>query len=115
MIYLISAVDPEGTPVFLGETEWQAHILKHHPELADFLSDIERIIRTPDTRHRDPENERVWLYYGGIEALRRLHPKLAYLLVVIKYVNAPERGFQRTGFVSSAYFLKELKRRGIPL
>lgn len=115
MAYLISAVDLEGTPVLLGEIEWQEHILKHHPEMAGFLSDIERIIRNPDTRHRDPENERVWLHYGNIEESRRLHPKLAYLLVVIKYVNAPERGFQRTGFVSSVYFLKELKRRGIPL
>ncbi|MBI2501992.1 MAG: hypothetical protein HYW07_02015 [Candidatus Latescibacteria bacterium] len=115
MAYLITMVDPEGVPVFLGETEWQAHILKHHPEMAAFRSDIERIVLVPDTRHRDPDNERVYLHYGQIEEPRRLHPKLAYLLVVIKYVNAPERGFQRTGFVSSAYFLKDLKRRGVPL
>jgi len=115
MAYIISTSDPEGIPVFLGETEWQAHILKHHPEVENFLDDIENIIRNPDARHRDPENERVNLHYGRIEEPRRLHPKLAYLLVVIKYVNAPERAFQRTGFVSSVYFLKEPKRRGIPL
>ncbi|MBI4531539.1 MAG: hypothetical protein HY709_08445 [Candidatus Latescibacteria bacterium] len=115
MAYLISTSDPEGTPVFLGEVEWQTHILAYHPEVADFLNDVEGSIRRPDIRHRDPEDERVNLHYGQIAASRRLHPKLAYLLVVIKYVDAPERGFQRTGFVSSVYFLKELKRRGRPL
>lgn len=115
MAYLISTSDPDGIPIFLGEVEWQTHILKHHPEVAGFLNDIETIIRSPDTRHRDPEDERVNLHYGRIEDSRRLHPKLAYLLVVVKYVDAPERGFQRTGFVSSVYFLKEPKKRGIPL
>lgn len=115
MAYVISTPDPDGVPVFLGEVEWQTHILKRHPEVADFLNDIEGVVQNPDARHRDSENERVNLHYGRIAESRRLHPKLAYLLVVIKYVDAPERGFQRTGFVSSVYFLKEIKRRGIPL
>ena len=115
MAYIISTSDPEGIPIFLGEAEWQTHILKHHPEAADFLKDIEGIIRNPDARHRDPEDERVNLHYGQIENSRRLHSKLAHLLVVVKYVDAPERKFQRTGFVSSVYFLKEPKRRGIPV
>lgn len=115
MDYIISASDPEGVPVFLGEVEWRTHILKYHPQVADFLNEVEGIIRNPDVRQRDPENERVNLHYGRIAESRQLHPKLAYLLVVIKYVDAPERGFQRTGFVSSVYFLKELKKRGIPL
>ena len=115
MAYVISISDPEGIPVFLGEAEWQRHILIHHPEVANFLNDVERILQSPDARHRDPEDERVHLHYGRIAEPRRLHPKLAYLLVVIKYVDAPEREFQRTGFVSSVYFLRELKRRGRPL
>ena len=61
MSYVISTSDSEGTPVCLGEVEWQTHILKRHPEV-----------------------------------------------VVVKYVPAPEREFQQTGFVSSVYFLKEL-------
>ncbi len=115
MSYVLSTSDPEGIPVFLGQVEWKSHILNHHPEVGNFLSDIEAVIKNPIERHRDPENERVNLHYGLIPEPRRLHPKLAYILAVIKYVDAPERDFKRTGFVSSVYFLKSLKKRGMPL
>lgn len=114
MAYVISTTDIEGIPVLLGETEWRTHILMRHPEVVAFLSDIAHIIRNPDICHRDPEDERVILHYGNIAESRRLHAKLRYLLVVVKYVNAPERQHQKTGFVSSVYFLKELKPRGEP-
>ncbi len=77
MAYVISTSDLEGIPVFLGEVEWQRHILKRHPEVADFLNDIEGIIRSPDIRHRDSENERINLYHRRVAESRRLHPNLS--------------------------------------
>ena len=112
MAYLISTTDSDGVPVLLGETEWQMHILVRHPEVADFLDDIVQVVQHPNVRHQDSEDERVILYYGHIANARRLHSKLAYLLVVVKYVQAPELAFQKTGFVSSVYFLKDIKKRG---
>ena len=115
MAYIISTSDPDGIPVLLGESEWQTHIQVYHPEVVDFLDTVTNIIERPDVRHRDPEYARVILFYGRIPESRRLHRNLVYLLVVVKYVDAPERDFQKTGFVSSVYFLKELERRGEPL
>ena len=115
MAYLISTTDSESVLVLLGDTEWQKHILVRHPEVAGFLDDIIHTIQNPSVKHQDPEDDRVVLHYGSIEQERRLHPKLAYLLVVIKYVQAPERAFQKTGFVSSVYFLKDIKKRGEPI
>ncbi len=111
--YVIVTTDADGTPVFLGQKEWNEHILNRHPELNNFLDAIKQAIEKPDLRHRDPEDSRVNLHYRRIPQEKRLHPKLGYLLVVIKYVHAPERQYQRTGFVSSAYFLKAPKSRGI--
>ena len=112
-LYDIITTDGDGVLVLLGHKEWNEHILKRHPELNNFLDDIKQAIEKPDLRHRDPEDSRVRLHYREIPVEKRLHSKLAYLLVVIKYVNAPERQYQRTGFVSSAYFLKAPKSRGI--
>ena len=111
--YAIVTTDTDGISVLLGDKEWNEHILRRHPELNNFLDDIKQAIEKPDLRHGDPEDSRVKLHYRRIPQEKRLHPKLTYLLVVIKYVNAPERQSQKTGFVSSAYFLKTPKSRGI--
>ena len=113
MRYAIVTTDADGIPVFLGYKEWNEHILTRHPEISNFLDELKQAIEKPDLRHRDPEDPRVKLHYLEISQEKRLHPKLAYLLVVIKYINAPERQYQKTGFVSSAYFLKTPKLRGI--
>ena len=113
MSYVIISTDTDGIPVLLGYKEWNEHILKRHPEMNNFLDEIKKAIENPDLCHSDPEDTRVKLHYREIHPEKRLHPKLAYLLVVIKYVNAPERQYQKTGFVSSAYFLKTPKSKGI--
>jgi len=112
-LYAIVTTDTNGIPVLLGHKEWNEHILKRHPELNSFLDEIKQALEKPDLRHRDPEDARVRLHYREIPLEKRLHSKLIYLLVVIKYVDAPERQYQKTGFVSSAYFLKAPKLRGI--
>jgi hypothetical protein len=82
--YAIVTTDIDGIDVFLGYKEWNEHILKRHPELNNFLDEIKQAIEKPDLRHRDPEDPRVRLYYREIPQEKRLHPKLTYLLAVIK-------------------------------
>ena len=42
----------------------------------------------------------------------RPFPKAEYLLVVVKYVFEARMDFRKVGYVSSAYFLNEVKKRG---
>lgn len=110
--YLVQTKDADGCAVLLGENEWKDHILEVHPEIEPFLAEIKEAIRKPVARHIDPEDERVYLHYYRIPKAKKPHEKINYLLVVIKYVNAPERNFERTGFVSSVYLIREFKKRG---
>jgi hypothetical protein len=109
--YILSTTDTEGIPVLLGEDEWENHILERHPEIPPFIDEIKLTIENPDIRQIDPEDDRVYLNYREIPVKEQLHPKLRYLLVVVKYVYAPERDFQKTGFISSVYFVREPKKR----
>ena len=110
--YIVKAKDVDGCDVLLGEIEWKNHMLERHPEIEPFLSEIKKAAAHPDERHIDPEDERVFLHYYRIPKTKKPHEKISYLLLVIKYVNAPERNFERTGFISSVYFVREIKRRG---
>ena len=110
--YLVQVKDVDGCDVLLGEEEWKNHILDRHPEIEEFLDEIIVAIKNPHLHNIDPEVERVYLHYYKISRRRQLHKNLKYLLIVIKYVNAPERNFARTGFVSSVYFIKNIKKRG---
>lgn len=110
--YVIQTKDAEECDVFLGEREWKEHILERHPEIEPFLAEIEEAIKNPIVRYVDSEDERVNLHYYSIPEAKKPHQKINFLLVVIKYVNAPERNFEKTGFISSVYFIKDFKKRG---
>lgn len=110
MDYIIRTKDEDGCVVLLGKNEWHNHILDKHPEVGSFFDQIIQTIESPEQRHRDAEDDRVYLHYRRVK--QPIHKKLKFFLVVIKYVHAPEFNFERTGFVSSVYFLKELKRQG---
>lgn len=110
--FVIHTLDSDGTEVLLGELEWKEHILKRHPEIESYLDEISKAVNNPHERHLDLEDERVYLNYYKISESKQIHEKLKYLLAVVKYVNAPERNFERTGFISSVYFVKQIKKRG---
>lgn len=111
--YVLALKNGRGRKVFLGEAEWRGHILDKHPEVGGFLEHVTQAVTSPDFWHTDPEDPRVELHYREVPLADRPHPKLRYLLVVIKYVPAPERDLGSTGFISSVYFLKQPKRRGV--
>jgi hypothetical protein len=110
--YLLSLKDPGGITVLLDETQWIEHILSRHPEVEHFLEDVGHAIETPAIRQFDPLDARIELYYYEIPLERRLNVSVPFLLVVVKYVAAPEFNFEKTGFVTSVYFVEKPKKRG---
>ena len=83
--------DRDDIPVFLAEAVWNEHILLRHPEIEPYKDLITQTIENPDVRHIDPEDERVMLYHKAVPE---------------EYNN------QRTGFISSVYFVSKVKRGG---
>jgi len=86
------------------------HILLRHPEVESFKGLIVSTIADPDSRQRDPEDDRVLLYYGVIPEDCRPFRKALFLRVVVKYVYPPERQGQRTGLISAVYFVDRVKK-----
>lgn len=108
--YIIQATDINGCSVLLGEQEWKNHILVKHPEIESFLEEIKKAVKSPTEVHLDPEDARVYLYYHKLSQKKRPHKKIKYLLVVIKYVNAPEEIMKRLGLLVQFIFYKILKK-----
>jgi hypothetical protein len=104
--------DPDGTPIFLSKWVWLDHILSRHPEVDSYKETIIAAIRHPDTVHPDPEDQRVSLFYKGIQEKNRPFPRARFLRVVVKYLFPPERQGQRTGLIGSVYFVDRIKHRG---
>ena len=110
--FLLKCKDKNGVSVFLKKEQWFHHIIVHHPEMEGYLSLLRDGVRNPDLSHRDPRDHRVRLYYLKMEESVRPFPKAKYLLVVVKYVFEARMDFRKVGYVSSAYFLNEVKKRG---
>ena len=102
--------DPDGVPVYLSKAVWTEHILLRHPEVEPFKGLISSIIADPDSRQRDPEDDRILLYYGIVREDHRPFRKALFLRVVVKYVYPPRRRGRRTGLISAVYFVDRMKR-----
>jgi len=102
--------DPEGMPVCLSKVVWTESHLAQAPGSRVFKGLIVSTIADPDSRQRDPEDDRVLLYYGVIPEDCRPFRKALFLRVVVKYVYPPERQGQRTGLISAVYFVDRVKK-----
>lgn len=107
---ILLAKDKEGIPVFLSRSVWYEHILSRHPEVDGYKDSILQAIKDPDIRQIDPEDERVRLCYKSIPESKRPFRKALFLRVVVKYLYPVERGGEKTGFVSSVYFVDHVKK-----
>lgn len=81
----VEARDPDGLLVVLSGEVWQRKILKSHPELAPYATDVLRAIETPDHVVDDPIFKKRRRYY-----LRDNGPS-RWLLVVVSYEQEPAR------------------------
>lgn len=102
--------DKDGIAVFLSREVWCEHILSRHPEVDDYKDLIIQAIESPDVRQIDPEDERVRLCYKSIPESKRPFRKALFLRVVIKCLYPEERGGEKTGLISSVYFVDHVKR-----
>ena len=106
------AKDQDGVPVYLSKAVWVDHILSRHPEVQPYQDLVVQAIKNPDIREIDPEDARVRLCYVQVPEGRRPFRHALFLRVVVKYVHPPERQGQKTGLVSSVYFVDRVKVRG---
>lgn len=107
---ILLAKDKDGIPVFLSRSVWYEHILSRHPEVDGYKDSILQAIEDPDVRQIDPEDERVRLCYKSIPESKRPFRKALFLRVVVKYLYSVESGGEKTGFVSSVYFVDHVKK-----
>jgi hypothetical protein len=80
--------------------------LLRHPEIESFKDMILGAIESPEDSDADPEDARVMRYYARIPGDRIKTKYTLWLRVVVKYVKPAERKSERTGLLSSAYFVR---------
>jgi hypothetical protein len=79
------ATDPDGGRVILLARVWDGKVLRDHVELAGYLPDVLRAVRTPDHVEPDPTYaQRRRFHLRGVGPSR-------WLLVVVSYEQEPAR------------------------
>ena len=106
--YVFETPDYAGTSVVLSRATWQAKAgndtLGTHPEIRDYLRDVEAAIALPDLVFQSTHDSRTRLFYP----LRVGRGDFAgkHLVVVVKYVQqvAGQRGYVSTVYLSRAVY-----------
>ena len=112
--WVFEATDYAGTPVVLSRETWHAKAgndtLGTHPEIRDYLEDVEAAIASPDLVFQSTRDARTRLFYR----LRVGRDDFAgkHLVVVVKYVQ--QAGGQR-GYVSTMYLSRAVYAQGVLL
>ena len=109
---VFETTDYQGTPVVFSRATWQAKVGNDgpgtHPEIGDYLEDVQAVIESPDRVFQSTRDERSRIFYklhGGRDAFTGKH-----LVVVVKYVR--EAAGLR-GYVSTAYLSRAVYSRGV--
>jgi hypothetical protein len=112
--YVFETTDYEGTPVVLSRATWHAKAgndtLGAHPEIRDYLEDVEAAIASPDLVFQSTRDARTRLFYR----LRVGRGDFAgkHLVVVVKYV---QQAGGRRGYVSTIYLSRAVYAQGVLL
>ena len=112
--WVFEATDYEGTPVVLSRATWHAKAgndtLGTHPEIRDYLEDVETAIASPDLVFQSTRDARTRLVYR----LRVGRGDFAgkHLVVVVKYV---QQAGGRRGYVSTLYLSRAVYAQGVLL
>lgn len=78
-------VDPESRRVVLVDPLWSGKIVRAHPEIEAYLTDILQVVAAPDHVAQDPAFARRKRFYArGIGPSR-------WLMVVVSYEQTPAR------------------------
>lgn len=105
-----TAQDRDGNPIYLTQERWE-HILKGHPEMADFEEHLKTAIKT-GRRRQEPLNPRKYRYVYPFDDLPDEHNHL--VAVVLFGFDVDERGETvSNNFVATA-FMKHIRPKGQP-
>ncbi len=103
--------DYEGTQVALSQDTWQTKAGNgepgSHPEIRDYLLDIQTTIEQPDLVFQSQRDERSRVFYS-LEAGRDMF-KGKHLVVIVKYVS---ESTGRHGYVSTIYLSRSIYTQG---
>lgn len=105
-VWLLETTDYEGMPIFLARGTWETKIVEH-PEIADYLEDVEKTIRSPDLVFSSTRDERSRIFYRLYVGREKWKDK--HLVVVVKYV---QENNEKRGFVSTMYLSRAVYSRG---
>lgn len=84
-----------GNTITLTSGCWRRHILKEHPEMDKFYSELQETIKAPDYIFKSKISPDSRLYFKGY-----LHPEYGhlYIMAVADYKEHKKTGFIKTGF-----------------
>lgn len=95
---IFEIVDKTGRRIRLTKKQWK-HSLKRHPNMINYLEEIEITLKNPLKITDYSEEDDVMYYYKYI---KHKEGPYKYLLVSVRYLNGE-------GFVITAYFEKYIK------
>lgn len=104
--WLIETNDYDGIAVFLARATWGTKIIEH-PEIADYLNDIETTLQAPDLVFVSTRDERARIFYRLYVGREKLKDK--HFVIVVKYLEQDEI---KRGFVSTMYLSRAVYSRG---
>jgi hypothetical protein len=109
--FLFEIIDYSGIPVVLTRETWHSKAGNNqngdHPEVLDYLREIQAAIQDPHLVFRSTHNTRCRVFYRLSSGRGRFTGK--HIVVVVKYVL--EEGGQR-GYLSTAYLSRTVYARG---
>jgi hypothetical protein len=110
--WIFTTTDYEGTPVVLSQATWHAKAGNDnpgmHPEIYDYLVDVQIAITSPDVVFQSSRDERARVFYKLNAGRGTLTGK--HLVVVVKYV---EESTGRCGYIGTIYLSRSVYARGV--
>lgn len=98
MNLIFETKDKSGRRIRLTKKQWK-HILKRHPDMINYLEEIEIALKDPLKITDYSEEKDIRYYYKYI---KHKEGPYKYLLISVRYLNGE-------GFVITAYFEKYIK------
>jgi hypothetical protein len=95
---VFEVIDRSERKIHLSTERWK-HINQEHPEVADYLEEIQETLKNPIKITHYSDDESVKYYY---KYFKNRESSAKYLLVIVKYLNG-------TGFIITSYFVRKIQ------
>ena len=95
---IFQTTDKSGRKINLTKERW-THINEEHPEVSDYLEEIQETLKNPIKIQEVDYDEDIRYYYRYYKSIES---PAKNLLVIVKYLNGE-------GFIITAYFVRSIK------